>query len=77
MRYRRAGTILRRQESEGTMATLAQRTRSLEERTDRLETIIVTLSQEAAQDREESARFREEWRLQAAQDREESARDRE
>ena len=29
------------------MATLAQRTRSLEERTDRLESIIVTFSQEA------------------------------
>ena len=59
------------------MATLAQRTRSLEERTDRLETIIVTFSQEAASDREESARFREEMALQAAQDREESARERE
>ena len=63
------------------MAMLAQRTRSLEERTDRLESIIVTFSQEAAQDREESARereesakFREEMALQGAQEREESAR---
>ena len=58
------------------MATLAQRTRSLEERTDRLETIIVTFSQEAAQDREESAKFRKELARQAAQDRDESARER-
>ena len=59
------------------MATLAQRTRSLEERTDRLETILVTFSQEAAQDREESTRFREGMARQAAQDRQESARERE
>ena len=58
LRYGDAGTTLCGREKTSAVATLAQRTRSLEERTDRLETVSVTFSQEAARDRNLRSTFR-------------------